>query len=90
MKYQITPIIVDAIQWTGTKEALEQIKALSMPYPNEVKYTSDYQNMMIVTTSGTTFVNHGDWIVKGAPDILFIIPNYVFPILFTSAEKGSV
>lgn len=86
MKYTINPIVVDAIQWDGSQEALNQITILSEPNPRTIKYSSNLKSLIIITDNGPQIVNYGDWIVSGVQGVLFVIKDYMFKILCTQAK----
>ena len=60
MKYRKKPIVVEAVQWTGSN--LDELRAF---VPEEFRYNKIHQPMGIWTLEGVMTISEGDWIIKG-------------------------
>jgi hypothetical protein len=61
-KYRKKPVVVEAIQFTGTPESANEI--LKFANPNATWYFN--QNFINISTlEGDITANNGDWIIKG-------------------------
>jgi hypothetical protein len=62
MKYRKKPVVIEAIQWTGSHESAQEIN----DWNNKQFWTiKDDRRMMIPTLEGTMAANPGDYIIKG-------------------------
>lgn len=91
--YRTNTIILNAVQWDETEQALQQMKALAQPHPERLRYASrvvknvlTHPNLQIVSTAGIMHVHHLDWVVAGDNNTLFVLPNGIFQILASPAN----
>jgi len=72
MKVRKKPIVVEAVQWTGTIESLKEIKKLG-ENTNQIRY-SEYLDVLIfyyILGIGSVEVKISDWIIKGVNGELY-------------------
>lgn len=60
MKFRKKPVIVDAVKWDGTYEALRAINILGSR-----KIEQDGGALDIFTLEGVVRANLGDWVIRG-------------------------
>ena len=68
IKYRKKPVVIEAIQFTGTNENVEVLKRfINRSIITESSYLSDYQvnSIVIETLEGDMTANVGDYIIKG-------------------------
>lgn len=62
MKYRKKPVVIESIQWEGTKKSWDEIKAMGCPtIPGEM----GTDTFLIPTLEGNMIATKGDWIIKG-------------------------
>jgi hypothetical protein len=64
MKYRKKPVIIDAVQWTGTKESWKKITEMGKFPWEEGSAPTDF-SFKIKTLEGCMTVNVGDFVIKG-------------------------
>lgn len=60
MKFRKKPVVIEAVQWTGSN--LDELRAF---VPKEFRHNKIHQPMGIVTLEGVVTVSEGDWIIRG-------------------------
>ena len=60
MKYRKKPVVIDALQWTGTMTNLAEMAA----FTNDEVFVNDGK-LEIDTLEGTMTASKGDYIIKG-------------------------
>ncbi len=64
MKYRKKPVVIEAIQFTGTAESIKEImQFVTFPLDKAVVLTKKY--LIIPTLEGDHIANPGDFIIKG-------------------------
>ena len=64
MKFRKKPVVIDAVQWTGTN--VNEMEAFLGSYPHELHHESDEGfSLTIHTLEGDHFANVGDYIIRG-------------------------
>ena len=63
MKYRKKPVVIDAEQWTGSRESWNKIMVMGLMKwkPGEM----GSKTFIIETLEGDCLVKNGDWIIKG-------------------------
>jgi hypothetical protein len=82
MKFKIKPLLVDAIEWDGSQQALQQITILGVSDQSRLKYINS-TNLLFV---GQVSVNLGDWIVRGVDGKLTSVLPALFRLTYDIAE----
>ena len=62
MKFKKKPVVVEAVQWTGTEASKNEI--VSFVY-SPVGYDLEKKELKINTLEGIHTASNGDWIIKG-------------------------
>jgi len=69
MRVRKKPIEVEAVQWKGTQESLEEIKKLGSD--REIVYHEISESLFIRTLEGSMEAGISDWIIKGVNGELY-------------------
>lgn len=64
MKYQKKPVIVEAVQYTGTNESAREIERFVNDY-STLNYDEVANKYYVKTLEGQLYVDIGDYIIKG-------------------------
>lgn len=71
VKFRKKPIVVEAVQWIGTGDSMDAIRALDPGTKVAVDFTWD--NVFLVSDDCSQAVAEiGDWIVRDADDELYV------------------
>jgi hypothetical protein len=69
MKYRKKPVVIEAFNWTGDKEQIEDPIWIIEALKNDLAYFenqgTEQVKLCIRTLEGTMTTNRGDWIIKG-------------------------
>ena len=67
MKYRKKPVVIEAVQWVGSIESLNEIRSFMSPYPICPKLPQEDESpiLLIRTLEGTHEASPGDFIIKG-------------------------
>lgn len=99
MKYRKRPVIIEAFQWTGDQEQLEDtewiieaIKEDKVHFQEEVfPNRESYTHMLIETLEGTMIATHGDYIIKGIKGEIYPCKSDIFEATYEPViEKDTV
>lgn len=63
MKYRKIPVVIEAVQWEGTKKSFDEI--LGMGLKNWMPGEMGTDTFIIETLEGNHLAKKGDWIIKG-------------------------
>jgi len=69
MKFRKKPVVIEAVQWLGTGESMDEIRDLDPGTQQAVDFTSD--NVFLSTLEGQMIASIGDWIIKGVKGELY-------------------
>lgn len=69
-KFRKKPIIVDAIQWDGTENALLEIQTMTKEKINVKEWTFG-TDLIIPTLEGEMTAEKDDWIIRGVKGELY-------------------
>jgi hypothetical protein len=83
MRFRKKPVVIDAVQWLGTGESMDAIRALDTG-TRAVDFTAD--NVFIVTLEGQMTATIGDWIIKGVNGELYPCKPDIFLKTYDLAE----
>ena len=76
MKYRKKPVIIEAVQWTGSQESFDKIMAMGLTKwkPREMGSVT----FIIETLEGDHLVKGGDWVIKGVQGEFYPVKNDIF------------
>jgi hypothetical protein len=82
VKYRKLPVVIDAVLWDGTQEAVEQLAELT----GQVGFTApDDGGIIIQTLEGNMKANVGDYIIKGVAGELYPCKPDIFTVTYQPA-----
>lgn len=81
-KYRKKPVVIEAVQFTGTKENYAEILKFC-PYVGILP-----KCLLIKTLEGTHKANHGDWIIKGVKGEFYPCKPDIFEMTYELVEEG--
>ncbi len=84
MKFRKKPVVVEAVQWIGTGDSMEAIRALD-PGTRAVDFTS--HNVFISTLEGQMTAEIGDWIIKGVSGELYPCKPEIFLLTYEMVSQ---
>lgn len=89
MKYRKKPIIIEAVQWTGSN--LKEVTALTGLHPSAGKWTwEEYEvvvaknGLKIFTLEGPLMATIGDWIIRGVKGEFYPCKPDIFEATYES------
>jgi hypothetical protein len=82
MKYRKKPVIIDAVQWLGTKQSFDEI--LAMGLVNWKPGIMGTYTFIIKTLEGEHLANKNDWIIKGVKGEFYPIKPDIFKQTYES------
>ena len=87
MKFRKKPVVIEAVQWTGTTECLAFIRGFMKPnYPAWGK--ESYPDCLIIhTLEGDHKANIGDWIIKGVKGEFYPCKPDIFEQTYEKVES---
>ncbi len=80
MKFRKKPIVIDAIQWTGSNPS-EIIEFCD----GSASYDRNYSEMTIYTLEGKHIASLGDWIIKGVKGEFYPCKYEIFRLTYEPA-----
>ncbi len=83
MKFRKKPVVIEAVQWSGTAESMDQIRALDTG-TRYVDFTQD--NVFIETLEGQMTASIGDWIIKGVSGELYPCKPNIFEMTYEPVD----
>mgnify|MGYP001558905572 CR=1 FL=1 len=86
MKYRKNPIVIDAIQWEGTKQSWDKIFEMA---EGKMKWSAGEmgsKTFIIHTLEGEMLASNGDWIIKGVNGELYPCKPDIFEKTYESVE----
>jgi hypothetical protein len=81
MKYRRKPVVIDAVQWTGSN--LEEINGLTF---GSTVGSTDSDGLLIDTIDGRLPLSSGDWIIRGITGRLYSCKPDVFAATYEPEE----
>jgi len=79
MRYRKKPVIIEALQWTGTN-----IKEV-MQFAEDMIYihgSGEDIKLCVKTIEGTEFLKHGDYIIKGTKEEFYPCKPDIFEMTY--------
>lgn len=86
MKYRKKPLVIEAIQFMGTKDSKEEIYK-KFPDLGVVNSPSPH-SMFVQTLEGTMTAYRTDWIAKGIKGEFYPIRNDIFQETYEKVEES--
>ena len=87
MKYVKNPVVIDAIQWTGTAQSFDRIRSA---FPDMVWNPGPMgtRSFIVLNKQGDMTASCGDYIVRGVEGEYYPCPSSVFEATHTKLEDG--
>ena len=87
MKYRKKPIVIDAVQWLGTKTSWDEIMAMGdVPWkPGQMGSKS----FIITTLEGDYAVSNGDFVIRGVAGEFYPCKPDIFENTYELAEDNN-
>jgi len=84
--YRKKPVIIQALQWDGSKEAFETL--LKYSGEREITIASDDKDILCIKTlEGVMVAKKGDWIIKGVKGELYPCRNDIFQVTYEISQQ---
>ena len=84
MKFRKKPVVIEAVQWTGTDESFELIGDLAYNGTRHVQWIGD--KLEIPTLEGLMTASLNDWIIKGVSGEIYPCKPDIFEMTYEAAE----
>jgi hypothetical protein len=90
-KYRKKPIVIEAVQWTGTQASWEVVASfLSVPvHGTGVSDGVDNLKVEIYTLEGPIYASVGDWIIKGLKGEFYPCRRDIFEASYELVEDAA-
>lgn len=82
-KYRKKPIVISAVQFTGTDESLREITELAGSQPIK----NDGHSMVIPTLEGWMIASLGDFIIRGVAGEVYPCKESIFKNTYESVDN---
>jgi len=82
MKFRKCPVVIDAVQWTGTN-GLTIAEFMGEPFPDDAHSTD---TPIIHTLEGDLIASVGDWIIKGVKGEFYPCKPDIFEATYDREE----
>ena len=82
-KYRKRPIVIEAVQFLGTRESAEEVIA----FCTVAIWGYKYKNMAIETLEGRMIVKPRDWIIKGVKGEFYPCRADIFKMTYEAIEE---
>lgn len=86
MKFMKKPVVIDAVQYTGSFESQDEI-ADFMDSNIEVMGDDEDVDILIPTLEGEMRASTGDWIIKGVKGEFYPCKPDIFEMTYESVEE---
>ena len=86
MKYRKKPVVIEAIQFDGSKDSANEVLAWIGHYGHEARKTNG--GVVIKTLEGDILARPGDFIVKGVRGELYPIKESIFRETYERVEES--
>ena len=90
MKYRKKPVVIDAIQWDGTKSGKNRITdafpAIRTTGQTGSLYKDEMSHWRIETLEGGHYVTKGDYVIKGVKGEFYPCKPDIFELTYEVAE----
>lgn len=85
MKFRKKPVVVEAVQWDGTQESLDNIVALGLKSMNSLDFYGEF--FFIQTLEGNYKASKGDWVIKGVNGEFYLCKPDIFEKTYEKVEE---
>lgn len=85
MKYRKKPIVIEAVQWTGSND--DEIRQLAKGCDRTVAFRHGDSSLMIYTLEGNHIASIGDWIIKGVQGELYPCKPDIFAATYDAVQE---
>lgn len=82
-KYRKKPVVIDAIQWTGTTESSHEIVKFASP---KATWHFNHNHMSIETLEGIMAVSVNDYVIKGVKGEFYPCKPDIFEATYEKVE----
>ena len=86
MKYRKKPVVIEAIQFDGSKDSANEVLAWIGHYGYEARKTNG--GVVIKTLEGDSLARPGDFIVKGVKDEFYPIKEAIFRETYEPVDES--
>lgn len=84
MKYKKKPVVIDAVQWDGTKKSWDAIMSMGdVPWKPGEMFTDTF---IITTLEGDHLVSKGDYVIRGVAGEFYPCKPDIFDQTYDNAE----
>ena len=84
MKYRKKPVVIDAVQWTGTVESeAETIEVFDRDFE---RHPDNEDALLIHTLEGDHRADIGDWIIRGVKGEFYPCKPDIFALTYEAVE----
>ena len=83
-KFRNKPVVIEAVQWDGTKKTWDEILAMGLTRWRGGEMGSD--TFSIETLEGAHLARKGDWIIKGVKGEFYPCRNDIFQETYEPVE----
>lgn len=83
MKFRKKPVVVEAVRWDGTPEAMNAVRELDTG-TRTVDFTAEH--VFIMTLEGQMTASLNDWIIKGVSGELYPCKPDIFDATYERVE----
>ena len=87
MKFRKKPVVIEAIQFDGSKENFREMKRVFRKKFKDCVYFADSGNMYISTWEGKMLVDIGDWVIKDTDGWLYPCKKDIFEMTYEKVEE---
>lgn len=89
INYRKKPVVIQAMQWDGTRESAELIKATLDHDDDRLQliYDANRYDLHCLTLEGLMKASKGDWIIKGVKDELYPCKPDIFAATYEKADN---
>lgn len=84
MKFRKRPVVIEAVQWTGTKDSANEILAFAR---TNAMWHFNQNTMSIATLEGTMLASIGDWVIRGVNNEFYPCKPDIFEKTYERVEE---
>jgi len=89
MKFRKKPVVIEAVQWLGTKKTWDEVMRLGHFRWNPGEAESLADEWYIETLEGNHRVSRGDWIIRGVAGEFYPCKPDIFAATYEPAEESN-
>ena len=87
MKFKKKPVVIEAIQYGGSKESCREMKRVFGKKFQNCLYFAESGNMYISTLEGKMLVDIGNWVIKDTDGWLYPCKKDIFEMTYEKVEE---